>query len=180
MISTRAASHAIILLIFSSGALLLSLLWSCSTVPIHDATQADALMAGGNYAGAIQEYTRSINLDPNQPEPYLGRGYAYEKMRNYEKALEDFSSYIKLRPQDPQGYLIRGLLLDTLGKNILALTDYDTVIRLDPANATAYSYRGSLFERQGNSQAAIADFRTAARMGQKEAQNKLNSMGVVW
>jgi tetratricopeptide (TPR) repeat protein len=176
----RTSSIARVLLILASGVLLFSLLSSCSTVPVHDSRQADALAAAGDDAGALQEYSRAINLDPGQAQAYLGRGYVYEKTGNYEKALEDYSAYLRLQPQNPQGYLIRGMLLEILGRNSLALTDYDSAIGLAPSNASAYYTRGSLFEKQGNSRAAIADYTTAARLGQKDAQNKLNSMGVVW
>ena len=176
----RTSSIAGVLLILAGGVLVFSLLSSCSTVPVRDTQQADALVAAGDDAGALQEYNRAINLDPRQAQAYLGRGYVYEKVGNYEKALEDYSAYLRLQPKDPQGYLIRGMLLEILGRNSLALTDYDTAIGLAPTNAGAYYYRGSLFEKQGNSQAAIADFRAAARLGQKNAQNKLNSMGIVW
>jgi len=68
--------------------LLLVLQVSCSTIPYTDTDKAEDLMDAGRYDEAIAEYSRSINLLPNNPAPYVGRGYAYEKLGSMTRPLQ--------------------------------------------------------------------------------------------
>jgi tetratricopeptide (TPR) repeat protein len=126
---------------------------------------------------AIAEYSRSINLLPSNPEPYLGRGYVYEKLGEYEKALSDYSQAITLNPTDPQVYFIRGLLYDLLGKTDEAVQDYSVTISLKPNDADAYFYRGIDWEKMGNTDSAKADYRNAVIFGRVDAENGLKALG---
>ncbi len=155
----------------------LALLMGCSTVPYTDARQGRMLADAGQYQQAIAEYSRSINLLPSNPEPYLGRGYVYEKLGEYQKALSDYSQAITLNPTDPQAYFIRGLLYDLLGKTEEAIQDYSMTIRLKPNHADAYFYRGIDWEKQGNTNGAIADYRNATIFGRADAESRLKALG---
>lgn len=168
---------ALVMLI--AGLFLLGLT-SCSTVPYTDADQAEDLMDAGRYDEAIVEYTRSINLLPRNPEPYLGRGLAYEKKGQYEQALADFSRAAELDPTDYQIFFVRGLLYDFLGKPQQAIEDYSTSFRLNPSSTDALYRRGLVWEKLGDSRNAVADFRAAALRGDADAQAKLKAMGVTW
>ncbi len=160
--------------------LLLMLPISCSTVPYQDADDADDLVSAGRYDEAIVEYTRSINLQPRNPDAYLGRAYAYQQLRQYDNALADYTRATEVDPKDPHTFLARGLFYDFLGKPQQAIEDYNRALTLNQSFADAYYYRGVSWEKLGNSQSAVEDLRRAALMGDPDAQAKLKSMGIAW
>ncbi|MDP2960498.1 MAG: carboxypeptidase regulatory-like domain-containing protein, partial [candidate division Zixibacteria bacterium] len=50
----------------------------------------------GNFAGAVENYNRSLLMNSDNPEAYLGRGNSYLKIGDKTKALADFSQGAKL------------------------------------------------------------------------------------
>lgn len=48
-----------------------------------------------NYEDAIYDYTKSIDLNPTNTAPYVGRGIIYQKTGQLEKAIADFDLAIK-------------------------------------------------------------------------------------
>jgi Flp pilus assembly protein TadD len=165
-----------LLLVLSVVAPLLAAV-SCSTVPFHEADQAQSLSDAGQYQQAIVVYSRSINLDPYNTDAYLGRGFAYENLGEYDKALSDYSKVITLKPNDPRAYFDRGLLYDLLGKTDQAIQDYTTAISLKPNNADFYYYRGMDWEKLGNTDSARADYRNAIMYGRADAEARLKALG---
>jgi tetratricopeptide (TPR) repeat protein len=179
MIRLRAGSVKKLFLPLIAG-LFLVLPISCSTVPYTDADEGDDLVDAGRYDEAIVEYTRSINLQPRNPEPYLGRAYAYQKKGQYDYALADYTRATEVDPKDPHTFLARGLFYDFLGKPQQAIEDYNRALMVNPSFADAFYYRGVAWEKLGNSQSAVADLKRAALMGDPDAQAKLKSMGITW
>jgi tetratricopeptide (TPR) repeat protein len=159
--------------------LLLVLPISCSTIPYTDTDEAEDLMDAGRTNDAIAEYSRSINLLPNNPAPYVGRGYAYEKLGEYDKALADYTKVTELTPKDPKIFIIRGLLYELLGKPQQAIGDYNRSLFLQPT-AEGFYYRGLAWEKTNALESAIADYKRAAQMGNADAQTKLKAMGIKW
>ena len=42
-----------------------------------------------NYKGAIEDYTKAIEIDPSNAFSYLERGRAKEKLEDYQGAIDD-------------------------------------------------------------------------------------------
>jgi serine/threonine protein kinase/Flp pilus assembly protein TadD len=61
-----------------------------------------------DYAGAIQDYTQSLALDPNRTTPLIQRGWAYLVSDASSLAFHDFDEAIRLAPGDPDAYNGRG------------------------------------------------------------------------
>lgn len=51
-------------------------------------------MDNGDYVGAITEFTKAINRQPNKSMLFYNRGIAYEFSKNYTKAILDFKKSI--------------------------------------------------------------------------------------
>jgi tetratricopeptide (TPR) repeat protein len=161
-----------------AGLLLLPAI-SCTTIPYTDADKAEDLMDAGRYNDAVVEYSRSIGLLPTNPAPYIGRGYAYEKLGEYDKALADYTRVTELTPTDAKIFFIRGLLYDHMGKTREAIEDYSRSL-LNQPTADAFYYRGLDWEKTNALENAIADYKRAAQMGGADAQAKLKVMGIGW
>ena len=48
------------------------------------------------YQGAIEDYSRAIELNPKNEDPYINRGHAKFNLEDYQGAIEDYSKVIEL------------------------------------------------------------------------------------
>ena len=113
---------------------------------------------------AIEDYTTTIELQPNSPLAYINRGGAYCEQDNLELAIADFTKAIELNPGDDQGYYNRGVVHQKQGNLEQAIEDYTTAIELNPDNDQPYNNRGVIHQEQGNLEQAIEDYTTAIEL----------------
>ncbi len=66
--------------------------------------------------GAIQDYTKAIELNPNYNDAYYNRGSAKYEIEDYRGAIEDYNKAIKLNPNSDKAYYNRGAAKITLGQ----------------------------------------------------------------
>jgi tetratricopeptide (TPR) repeat protein len=139
-----------------------------------------ALLAVGDTKGAIRDFERAIEIDPEYSKPFENRGGARLSQGDYPGAIEDFTQAIRLTPEGAAtAFYNRGLAHDYLGNPVLAIEDYDEAIRLDPDLATAYYSRGSARGNIGDLAGAVDDFGRAAQLDSADPRPILNR-GVVW
>ena len=62
-----------------------------------------------DYEGAIQDYSKAIELNPNYFHAYMYRGVAWHNLRKYEEAMADYAQAIALEPRDAYVYANRGI-----------------------------------------------------------------------
>ena len=112
----------------------------------------------GHYKEAIEKYSSAINKDPKYGNAYVGRGDAYEQIKETEKAVDDYSKAIELvRPPDPEIYTNRGDAYCDLKQYQKALDDYAKAIQLDPQNARAYNNRADIYNSLKEYKKALED-----------------------
>jgi len=58
---------------------------------------------------AIEDYNKTIELDPNDAKAYYNRGLAYAELNKYEQAIEDYDKAIELNPNYAEAYANRGI-----------------------------------------------------------------------
>ena len=56
------------------------------------------------------DYTKSIELNPNDSSTFLNRGSIYGEINDYESAIADFDKAIILNPKDSDSYILEGTL----------------------------------------------------------------------
>jgi tetratricopeptide (TPR) repeat protein len=118
----------------------------------------------GDSQGALTDYDRAIQLDPNYAYAYSGRGYLkYDKLNDPQGALADYNRSIQLAPNYAYAYNNRSLLKREKLNDIQgALADSNRAISIDPNLASAYNNRGILkYLNLNDSQGALADFNLA-------------------
>eukprot|EP00913_Durusdinium_trenchii_P026237 g24616.t1 len=59
----------------------------------------------GDFSGAVEAYSQSLEHDPEQHLCYSNRSAAYLKLGMFEKALLDAESCTKMAPEFPKGRL---------------------------------------------------------------------------
>ena len=53
-----------------------------------------------NYKGAIEDYTKAIEINPSNALGYRERGRAKEKLEDYQGAIDDYTKAIEIRDDD--------------------------------------------------------------------------------
>ncbi len=73
------------------------------------------MLQSGDYAGAVNAFSRAISADPNMAQAYLGRATAYAYQGNSQAALQDYNQALQLQPGLAEALYNRGVLLARTG-----------------------------------------------------------------
>lgn len=73
-------------------------------MPIHYDNRGVAKKNLGDYAGALADYNKAIELDPECAEAYNNRGLAKQDLKDYAGAMADYNKAIELFPQYTRVY----------------------------------------------------------------------------
>ena len=76
-----------------------------------------------NFAKAIKDYNKKIELNFKDADAYYFRGAAKHKRGDYTGAIEDLNKAIELDPEDALSYFTRGLVKNELGDKAGTLED---------------------------------------------------------
>ena len=120
--------------------------------------RGNALRSIGNDRGAVEDFTRVIELNPQFEQAYRNRGNAYNDMGDYVHAVEDFEKAIQINPESAPAYGNLGVAYAALGNNERALEAYGRAIGIDPAYPDAYYNRGVFYQSLRAYDRAIADY----------------------
>ena len=69
----------------------------------------------GDYQGAITDFTKVIEIDPQSADAYHNRGTAKDDLEDYQGAIADYNKAIEINPQFASAYSIRGMSKYLLG-----------------------------------------------------------------
>jgi tetratricopeptide (TPR) repeat protein len=95
-------------------------------------------MDGMKYEAAIEQFTRVIDLDPNNPDGYLARAEALEKIRSYDEAYKDLEKALVLAPNNVSVLYQAGRICNLLGKYEEALSHLNRVTAIEKRNKEVY------------------------------------------
>ena len=87
-----------------------------------------------DYDRAVEDYTRSIALQPENPTIYYNRGNARAQWGNLEQAISDYDKAVELKPDYAVAYFNRGYVYNRLGYLDKAVQDFVRAYDLDPSN----------------------------------------------
>lgn len=126
-----------------------------------------------DYAGAIEQYSRALELDPQAADIIRYRGTSRYLSKDYQGAVADHTRAIQLKPDDPQTYVSRGYAYEALNERKLSLADFTQAIRLKPDLETAYRSRGHIYYMQDQFDLALADYNQAIKLNPIGSNNYL-------
>ncbi|RHY32515.1 hypothetical protein DYB32_002490 [Aphanomyces invadans] len=133
----------------------------------------------GSYTGAVDDFSKAIQLIPSNADFYHNRGFCHRKQGRYDVAIQDYSAAIDLNPTHFKALYNRAFSYDKLEAFEAAIVDYTAAIQVDPKNANAYHNRGSTWEKMKNLHEAINDFTMALTL-QPQAASTYNSRGLAY
>lgn len=123
------------------------------------ARRGSASASRRDYARALADLTRAIELDPAQADYFYERGRAYASDNHADKALEDFSQAIKLKSDDVPALLARAELRTRRNDPTDTISpDLDAADRAAPKQGDMRLELGGLYQRVRNYAAAIAQY----------------------
>jgi tetratricopeptide (TPR) repeat protein len=118
----------------------------------------------GDKQGALADFNKAIELDPNFAKFYGNRGSVKSELGDKQGALADYNKAIELDPNYTYAYNSRGVDKYELGDKQGALADYNKAIELNPNSANASYNRGVVKRDLGDKQGALADYNKAIEL----------------
>jgi tetratricopeptide (TPR) repeat protein len=119
--------------------------------------RAKALVADNQTERSFHDFSQTIEMRPNDPQPLIERGMAYLELKDYQAAIGDSSAALALDTNLANAYNLRGTAVRAMGNLQGALADFDRAVNLLP-NENNYFERGTTYQMLGEHAKAIADF----------------------
>lgn len=132
--------------------------------------RGDLWLAQGNLEKAFLEYEKSLELDPENPYPHIGRAYLYQLKKDLPKALESANKAIELAPYEASGLTRRSAIYSEMKDYKLALADAVAACKLAPHDAHQLLNRGGVYSLMGNAAKATADYDEALKLSPEELE----------
>ncbi len=109
----------------------------------------------GNFAKALDNYTKALEIEPNNLSALLSTARLYDRQNQSANAAEFFQKAIKAKPNDAAIYNELGLALSKGGKAADAESNIQKAIALDPSNSRFRNNLASLMVSNGRSDEAV-------------------------
>jgi tetratricopeptide (TPR) repeat protein len=117
---------------------------------------------------ALVEYSKAVQLDPNNPEAYFWKARTLIKMQQFDKALIDLQKSVKLNPRHSKAYDNLGWLYMMRGDYDKSINYLNKSIQLKPNNGWAYYTRGHIYFKKGDRQKGLVDAEKACKIGYED------------
>jgi tetratricopeptide (TPR) repeat protein len=135
----------------------------------HNGTVKDSK---GDFAGAISDYNKAIEIKPNYAKAYGNRGNAKRSKGDMDGSLADLNKAIEIQPDYTVAYYNRASTKEAKGDKAGAMADFNKTIQLQPDFAAGYAGRAGLKQANGDYDGAIADFTKAIYLSTKTINQK--------
>ncbi|SRR5260221_5002404 len=135
--------------------------------------RAESHWYGGNLHDAIADYSRTLELDPNDAGAFLGRGQVFMESHDFTHALKDLDLALALMDSVPNADSAwkadfeafarngRAAAYAGLGDLNRAMEEFDKSIALCPENAWVYFNRAQAYQNRGDRDNAVINYRLA-------------------
>ncbi len=109
------------------------------------------------YDAALIDFTRSLELNPNDTWVRERRGDCYRQLHKCESALLDMNQVLQLNPNDLWALNSRGKCYREMNKNVAALQDWNQCMTIDPNDVAVLNNRVDFYVDMQRYNEAIAD-----------------------
>ena len=124
----------------------------------------------GNDQGAIVDFSKAIEINPNYSQAYNNRGTSKANLEDYQGAIVDYSKAIELKSNYVLAYYNRGSSKANLKDYRGAIADFTIAIEINPNFSEAYFNRGSSKANLKDYRGAIADYSKAIQLNPNDSQ----------
>lgn len=125
--------------------------------------RAEHLVKGGEFGGAVLDYSRVLALTPGNKSALIGRAKSWVHLSDAEKAIADCNLVIA-NDSSPLAHSIRGDAWLSLQDFDKAIADFEMAQRMDDALVTAYQQRAAKRQQDGEAKLAKEDIAKAKHL----------------
>ncbi|MBN2053679.1 tetratricopeptide repeat protein [bacterium] len=118
----------------------------------------------GNYKDALEEFDKSVRIDPSFSRGYTFIGIEQERLAMRDKAKEAFEKAISLNPNDPIPRVNLGGILNSEKDYDGAIRHLEKAVELDSSIARAHLYLGQTYYNNGQYEKAVQPLQTAGSL----------------
>lgn len=126
---------------------------------------------------ALEEYQKTLELEPNYPLAVYNKGIAYYRMGKYNNAISAFEDAAKLDPGNSGNLYNLGLANARVGRFAEAVSAYRRAIQAGGDSAPVFGSLGLAYLWQGRAEEAISAIRTALKRDPK-TPGALGNLGI--
>ena len=137
----------------------LALIISCSPGPTG--SQGDTYFENGDYALAVDEYSKTLSNDPENKSALYNRGRSYEELGKFRKAISDFEKIIKNDPKHVSSYLSLSKIAYAQKNYSKALLHAGEAIKQNENSAKAYFLSARAAHQLGYADQAMEAYNNA-------------------
>jgi tetratricopeptide (TPR) repeat protein len=112
----------------------------------------------------------AIRDNPNDPQVYLDRAWAFVNFGKFNFAIADYTQALVVDPNNAKAYIARAEVLRDRREYDRAIEDCNEAVRVQPNGFRGYALRGFLLEMKGEADKAIADYRRALSLEPRAAE----------
>lgn len=123
-----------------------------------------AQVALGDFEMAADDFSKAIQLDPQNLPAVNDRGTTYRRLGKLKEAKADFDTVIARGVRHPGLYTNRGLVWLDMGNVQQAMVDLHAALELDQKFAPAWEASGAVREVMGDIPKAIDNYRVAVEI----------------
>ncbi|NQV22803.1 MAG: tetratricopeptide repeat protein [Rhodopirellula sp.] len=123
-----------------------------------------ALVALNDFEKAAADFSKSIELDPQNVPAINDRGTTYRRLGRLDHAKADFDTVIARGTRHPGVYTNRAMVWLDMGNVEQAMVDLHAALDLDQKFAPAWEASGAAREVMGDIPKAIDDYRVAVEI----------------
>jgi tetratricopeptide (TPR) repeat protein len=139
-------------------------------------SQGLAHLSRDDYARALPNFEKAVEIDPNYAEAWYQAGYCYGILRRPAEALKASRQAARMRPEWAAVWVNIGASSYALGQYKDSVDAYRQAIRLDESNADAQYSLGMTFNKLGRTDEEILAYRRAIQIKPDHA-NALEKLG---
>ncbi|MDI1443672.1 YbjN domain-containing protein [Polyangium sp. 6x1] len=129
----------------------------------------------GDLDGAIADFTKAVELAPEEHAPRYNRGNARSLAGDVHGAIDDYSKAIEIAPEFAPAWQRRGLSKQRHGDLAGAIADLDESIRLAPDEPSAYGERAALRALRADFEGAVNDCERALAIASPDWHHRPNT-----
>jgi protein O-mannosyl-transferase len=131
------------------------------SLPDTDLLHADSKSLKKDYKGALADYNKILQKDPDNVRVLIKRGITKINLNDLAGAMEDFTKVITLKPDYSEAYYHRGIVKNKTKDYKEAIEDFNQLLQLRPDYADGLFNRGVARQDLNDIEGALSDYNKA-------------------
>jgi tetratricopeptide (TPR) repeat protein len=141
---------------------------------ICDTALANALLEKGQVDGAIVQFQRALEINPDRPEDQNNLGVALVRNGRLDEAVEHYNAALRINPNYAKAHNGLAFVLLQTGKPDDAIEHLRKAVEIDPGHAEGLNSLGMALVQRGRKAEAMEEFNRALKINPRFAEAHYN------